>query len=106
MSMSEEKSLIDLLREDYRREKVSILGRDVYVLPLNLADSANVHAKFPDDTAKRHAEMLIMACRTESGAPSFTAADRDFLASGVNSHRLEAALKAAYGRSVDEQAEK
>lgn len=98
--------LIDRLRAGFKRQKVTILDVEVHVTPLSLAETANVQAKFPDDTARRQAEILIMKCRDANGEPVFTADDRDALATEVNGGAFTAVWAAVNGHTVDAQAEK
>ncbi len=98
--------LIDRLRSRYQRQKVQLLDVDIWVTPMSLGETANVQARFPDDTARRQAEILILKCRDEKGEAVFSSEDRDALVSDVNGGEFTAVWAAINGRTVDEQTEK
>lgn len=100
--------LIDRLVQDHdaRRRKVNVLGIDVWVTPLTVAESAQIVAKHPGDAAQRQAETLVLKCRTEDGQPIFTKEDKPALAKKVAGDRLGPLFNAINGESVEAQAEK
>jgi hypothetical protein len=100
--------LIDLLKADHkaRVRKVEILGVAVYVAPLTVGESARATAMHPNDSAQRQAQILVMKCRDEAGAPLFSSEDKPALVREVAGDALGPIFAALNGDPVEIQAEK
>jgi hypothetical protein len=60
----------------------------------------------PNDSAQRQAQMLVMKCRDEAGAPLFTKDDKPALAREVAGDRLGPIFGALNGEPLEIQQEK
>jgi hypothetical protein len=98
--------LIDRLRAASAARTVSILGVNVHVTPLTLAEQAKANAMFPDDSAKRQAQILLMKCLDAEGKRLFNDVDRDALAGEINAGAFSDVWAAINGRTVEAHAEK
>lgn len=100
--------LIDLLKADHRARtrSVTILGVDVIVAPLTVAETAAATAKHPTDSAQRQAELLVMKCRAVDGTPLFTVADKPALMREVAGDRFGPIFAALNGEPLEVQREK
>lgn len=104
--MSDKPSLIEALQADFkgRRRKITVLGSDVWVSPLTVEDENLLAEREPILGAARYAEMVMMKCTDESGAPVFSRNDKDALINGVASDHLSRMVAAITGPSVEVQA--
>jgi hypothetical protein len=104
--MSDKPTLIEALQADFksRRRKVSILGHDVWVSPLTVEDENLLAEREPVLGPARYAEMALMKCTDESGAPIFTRNDKDALLKSVASDHLGRLVGAITGPSPEAQA--
>lgn len=104
--MSDKRTLIEALQADYkaRRRKVTVLGVDVWVSPLTVEDENLLAEREPLPGASRYAEMALMKCTDEAGAPIFTRNDKDVLISGAASDQVARLVNAITGPPVEVQA--
>lgn len=103
-----DKKLLDLLIEDYqaKRQKVTILGMDVWCSPLTLAENAKVQAMHPGDSAMRNAAFLVMKCTDVDGKAMFSSEDKDVLAQRISGAAFDEVFGVLNGRTVEKQKEK
>lgn len=101
-------TLLARLRADFaaKRQKVTILGIDVFVSPLSIAENSKVMAMYPDNSAMRQAAFIVMKCTDEAGNPVFADDDRETVAQGVAGSHFDKAFKIMNGETVEAQAEK
>lgn len=101
-------TLLDRLRADFasKRQKVTILGIDVFVSPLSIAENTKVMAMYPDDSAMRQAAFIVLKCTDEAGKPVFTDEDREALTRSVAGSHFDKVFKVMNGDTVEKQAEK
>ncbi|WP_428673711.1 phage tail assembly chaperone family protein, TAC [Reyranella sp.] len=104
--MSRGKELLARLRADNRPRKVPLLGEDVYVSQITIAEQSKITAMFPEDSAKRQAAILVLKICDADGKPLFTADDRDALVGEPGANKFAAVWNAINGVSLDVQAEK
>ena len=104
--MSDKPTLIEALQADFkaRRRKVTLLGFDVWVTPLTVEDENLLAEREPLVGAARYAEMALMKCTDESGAPVFSRNDKDALIRSVASDQLGRLVAAITGPSAETQA--
>lgn len=98
--------LIDRLRAASETRKVVVLGIEIHVKPLTLAEQAKANAMYPDDSAKRQAQMLVMKCLDAEGKRLFGDDDLAALAGEVNAGAFTEVWAAINGRTVEAIAEK
>lgn len=99
-------TLADKLAADYdaRRRMVPVMGIEVWVTPLTLAEQTNIAAKHPDDSAMRMAETFVQKCRDADGKALFTKDDKVTLARRVAGDALSPLIAAIVGPSTEAQA--
>ena len=103
-----EKKLLELLLDDCqsKRQKVVILGMDVWCSPLTLAENAKVQAMHPGDSAMRNAAFVVMKCTDAEGKPLFTSDDKDVIANRISGTAFDDVFAVLNGRTVEQQKEK
>lgn len=101
-----DKSLIDLLEEDYasRKVEIEVLGRKVFVSPLTVAEQIRINALHPDDNGLRMAEMIVAKCVDADNRPVFTKEDKSRLKRAVAGDRLGPIVAAITGPPAETQA--
>jgi len=103
---SDKPSLIEALQADFkaRRRKETLLGFDVWISPLTVEENMLLMEREPAGGANRIAEILLMKCTDESGAPVFNRADKDALAKNVAGEHVNRLVTAITGPSAEAQA--
>lgn len=98
--------LIDLLKQDFesRKVEVSVLGVQVFVTPLTIAEQTRINALHPNDGALRIAEMLVTKCRDADGQPVFGKEDKPLLTRVVAGDQIGPIIAAITGPGVEAQA--
>lgn len=101
-------TLLARLRADFaaKRQKINILGLDVFVSPLSIAENTKVMAMYPENSAMRQAAFIVLKCTDEAGKPVFADDDREVLAQSVAGSHFDKAFKIMNGETVETQAEK
>lgn len=104
--MSLKPTLIEALQADFkaRRRKETLLGFDVWISPLTVEENILLNEREPDGGAARTAEVLLMKCTDEAGAPIFTRADKDALVREVAGEHVARLVTAITGPAVEVQA--
>lgn len=104
--MSDKPTLIEALQADYkaRRRKLALLGYDVWVSPLTVEENMLLNEREPAGGSARLAEICLMKCTDEAGAPIFTRADKETLANHVAGDQVNQIITAITGPSVEAQA--
>lgn len=92
-------SLLDRLRAEFqsRKRRVTVLGVEVYVTPLTIAEETMLATKFPNDSARRWAETFILKCRDADGKPVFSKDDGIALKNEVAGDALQPLIAALVG---------
>lgn len=102
---SDKPTLIQALKADFkaRRRKETLLGFDVWVSPLTVEENVLVNEREPEGGTARTAEVLLMKCTDEAGAPIFARADKDALVKEVAGDHVSQLVAAIIGPSVEAQ---
>jgi hypothetical protein len=94
--------LIDLLRADYvaRKRSVVVLGKEVFVSPMTLAEQGRIGEMHPNDNALRMAETIICKAVDAEGKPVFTKDDKQDLKRATAGDRLGPIIAAIVGPAI------
>lgn len=104
--MSDKPTLIEALQADFksRRRKETLLGFDVWISPMTVEENMLLVEREKEHGPSRIAEILLMKCTDEAGAPVFTRADKDVLVKSVAGELVNRLVTAITGPSPETQA--